>query len=166
MPRRLKKRVYLAGAMQASPDGGKKWRTTLTPKLEDLGFNVFNPCLKTDGPIFDELGWKKFEWAEIKKPENRPLYLEVMHRIVTADAAAVTESHIVVCYWDRYVMHGAGTQGELTLAAFHNIPVYIVLAGDLTFDDLPGWIVGCSTEVFKSFTDLVSFLDYHARKSN
>jgi hypothetical protein len=151
--------VYLAGAMQAAPDSGKTWRTKITPRLEDVGYKVFNPCLSTDGPIFEELGWKKFEWSEIKKPENRELYKEVMNRIVKADLAAVTDSDVVVCYWDQYVPKGAGTQGELTLACFHNLPVYIVMAGDMSFDSLPGWVVGCATEVFSSFTELIDFLE-------
>ena len=43
-----KKHVYLAGAIEAAPDKGTRWRTILTPQLEELGYKIFNPCLETD----------------------------------------------------------------------------------------------------------------------
>lgn len=163
-----KSQVYLAGAIQAAPDQGKRWRTILSQQLFDLGFKVFNPCERTDGPILERFGWKKFAWDEIKKPDNREQYLEVMREIVNKDLTAMLESDIIVVYFDRYVQLGAGTYGEMTVATWHNmnchrakekIPVYVVLASDMEFNSLPGWIVGCTDKVFDSFKTLVDYLE-------
>jgi hypothetical protein len=51
---------------------------------------------------------------------------------------------------------GGGTYGELTVAYYHNIPVYMVAAKPLS--QISGWILGCATEFFESFEELKEFL--------
>jgi len=153
-----KKQIYLAGAIEAAPDKGTRWRTIVTPQLEELGYEVFNPCLETDGVILKELGWKKFNWEKIRKPKWREKYLHIMRRIVEEDLKAVLASKYVLVYFDKYVQQGAGTYGEVTVAVNHDIPVYIVLAGDLEFKNIPAWVVGCTTQVFDGFKEFLEFL--------
>jgi len=153
-----KKHIYLAGAIEAAPDKGTRWRTVLTPQLEELGYAVFNPYTETDGLMLKELGWKKFDWNKLRKPEWRDKYLYITHRIVEEDLKAVVASKLLVVYFDRYVQQGAGTYGEVTIATYVGIPVYIVLAGDLEFENLPAWVVGCTTKIFNSFKELLTFL--------
>ena len=153
-----KKHVYLAGAIEAAPDKGTRWRTVLTPQLEEMGYDIFNPCVETDGVILKELGWKKFNWEKIRKPKWRDKYLHIMRRIVEEDLKAVLASKFVIVYFDRYVQLGAGTYGEVTVAVNHDIPVYIVLAGDMEFENIPAWVVGCTTTIFDSFKELLDFL--------
>ena len=101
-----KKQIYLAGAIEAAPDKGTRWRTIVTPQLEELGYEVFNPCLETDGVILKELGWKKFNWEKIRKPKWREKYLHIMRRIVEEDLKAVLASKYVLVYFDKYVQQG------------------------------------------------------------
>lgn len=154
-----KHKAYLAGAIEAAPDQGKRWRTIIEPQLQKLGFETFNPCTKTDGPILEEMGWKKFDWEKIKTPEFRDDYLKVMRKIVQADLKAILECSCVVVYFDKYVPKGAGTYGEITIAEHFNIPVYLVLAGDMEFNHIPAWVIGCTDHVFDSFKDLFVFLE-------
>lgn len=153
-----KKHIYLAGAIEAAPDKGTRWRTVLTPQLEELDYKIFNPCLETDGVILKELGWKKFNWEKIRKPKWREKYIHIMQRIVQEDLKAVMNSKFLVVYFDRYVLLGAGTHGEITVATNHDIPVYMVLAGDMEFKNLPAWFIGCTTQIFDSFKELLDFL--------
>jgi len=153
-----KKHIYLAGAIEAAPDKGTRWRTILTPQLKELGYETFNPCVETDGPILEELGWEKFKWDKMREPKYRDKYLHIMHRIVEEDLKAVVASKFLVVYFDKYVPQGAGTYGEVTIATHVGIPVYVVLAGDLEFESLPAWVVGCTTEIFNSFKELLTFL--------
>lgn len=39
-------RVYLSGPMDRCPQGGKKWREQITPKLQNFGLVVVDPCNK------------------------------------------------------------------------------------------------------------------------
>jgi hypothetical protein len=153
-----KKKAYLAGAIEAAPDQGKRWRTILSEQLDEMGWKYFNPCTETDGPILEELGWKKFKWEKIKTPKYRDEYLFVMNRIVEEDLKALLDCSCVIVYFDQYVPKGAGTYGELTIARHFNIPVYLVRAGDMEFNDIPAWVIGCTTKVFESFKDLRDFL--------
>jgi len=155
------KQIYLAGAIEAAPDKGTRWRTILTPELKELGFDVFNPCLETDGAILQELGWEKFKWEKIRTPEYRDQYFKIMQRIVEEDLKAVLASKCIVVYFDKYVSQGAGTYGEITLAADKNIPIYLVLAGEMSFETLPAWVVGCvgtPSNVFSNFRELIAHL--------
>ena len=38
--------AYLCGAMDRVKDGGVKWRQYMTPKLQELGVGVLDPCDK------------------------------------------------------------------------------------------------------------------------
>ena len=68
-------RVYLVGAMDRAPDGGKKWREKATPVLKEMGIKVLNPCKKPiDIGLEDEDGRKKRreyrkkgEWEKLAK---------------------------------------------------------------------------------------------------
>ena len=46
MKRLNKQRCYLAGAIDRVPDRGNGWRDFITPFLESLGVEVFNPLKK------------------------------------------------------------------------------------------------------------------------
>lgn len=153
------KQIYLAGAMEAAPDKGARWRTILTPQLEKLGYKAFNPCKETDGAILEQYGWAKLDYEKIKTPKYRKQYLEIFRKIVLADLEAVLSSDMLIVYFNKYMWQGsAGTHGEITVARRNNIPVYIVLAGDMDFEDIPAWVVGCTTSVFDSFKEFLDFL--------
>lgn len=159
-----KKYVYLAGAIEAAPDKGKRWRTIITPKLEKLGYAVINPYLDLDGKILEDYGWATLDHKKIRTQKYRKDYFVVMEKIVKEDIRAVLKSKFIIVYFDRYVQKGAGTYGEVTLARYKNIPVYVVLAGDQSFEDIPAWVVGCTTQVFNSFKELRTFLNLLGEK--
>jgi len=68
-------RVYLVGAMDRAPDGGKGWREEITPPLQEMGIHVLSPCKKPiDIGLESEDGRKKRkehkrkgEWDELAK---------------------------------------------------------------------------------------------------
>ena len=53
-------------------------------------------------------------------------------------------------------MRGAGTKGELTMAKYFGKPVYLVTS--IPYHDIPGWVLGCTTQLFSSFDELNVFL--------
>ena len=62
----------------------------------------------------------------------------------------------IICLWDENVLKGAGTHAEVTIAYECNKPVFLV--NKLEFNDLSGWIMACSEEIFPNFDSLKSFL--------
>ena len=91
------------------------------------------------------------------KKTDLPRYKDFMNKFVLRDIDAVTkEANYIICLWNEEVFKGAGTHGEVTLAFEHKIPVYVV--NQVPLRDLSGWIIACSTEIFKNFEELKLFL--------
>lgn len=158
--RTIKECVYLAGAIERSPDGGAAWRLEITPKLETAGYTVFNPCVETDGKLAEKLGWDEFsieKWRKLKK-EDYQLFSEVGKWIVEQDLDAVAISDVMFVYFDKYVTQGAGTYGEITLARYLEKDVYIALASGFSKEDIPLWVTGCATKIFNDIDAALAYM--------
>ncbi|MEI7633729.1 MAG: hypothetical protein WCK47_05560 [bacterium] len=149
-----RKRVYLAGAIEFAPDGGKPWRRDIARFLtHELGLDVFDPCTNEFEILTGEEKTSFREW----KSSDRPRFLGVVRRIIDHDLDNLLHHTLfIICYWDRHVTRGAGTAGELTMAHHHGIPIYLVPGMPLA--EVSSWAAGCATEIFGSFDDLKQFL--------
>jgi hypothetical protein len=144
-----KKCVYLAGAIERAPDSGATWRRYVQGILTDLGFTVFNPCFEE----FDVLDAEEKKYFRHWKTEDPEKFQKAIRKILERDLHHLMHhTQLVVCYYDRYAMEGAGTAGELTLAYWARIPVYLVLG--IPRAEVPSWILGCATRVFEDFRAL------------
>ena len=149
------KRVYLSGGMEYSADEGRDWRAALQSWLVNtLHCEVFNPnhesdrFFRTHHPAVD---FRKLKDGDIQQ------YKTIAAGLVDLDCKEIAErSDFVICYWDESAMRGAGTKGELTMARYFGKPVYIVTA--MPHKEIPGWILGCATEMFASFEEMKAFL--------
>ncbi|MFH0792705.1 MAG: hypothetical protein V2A74_01590 [bacterium] len=146
--------VYLAGSIEHSPDGGRCWRAELTPFLRDeLGHKVYDPSIEETHDLTEDeklhfRTWKTNQFARFQG---------VIRRVIDQDLSLLlNKTDYVICFWDQHVLRGAGTHGELTLAYWNKIPVYLVLG--FPRDDVSSWILGCVEAVFDSFDELKSFL--------
>ncbi len=146
--------VYLAGAIEAAPDDGRVWREEITKFLKnELGYAVHDPSRQevtvlTPAEHDQFRAWRRTDF---------PRFQEVIHRIIKHDLKQILfNTDFIICKWDEYVRDGGGTQGELTLAFLHNIPVYLVT--DLPVEKISSWILGCVTEIFDNFQALKSTL--------
>jgi hypothetical protein len=147
--------VYLSGGMEYAADEGKGWREQMEVWLQkEFSANIFNPnreserFLQANYPEVQFRAWKR------KQPEQ---FKEMVTRIVDIDCREIAErSDVVICLWDDSAAKGAGTKGELTMARFFRKPVYLVT--QIPFAEIPGWVIGCTTEVFPSFSVLQEFL--------
>ena len=148
-------RVYLSGGMEYAADEGRDWRRSVQEWLEQtLKCTVFNPnresdrLLRTLCPDGDFRALKKRDLTK---------YSTIVSQLVDYDCLEIAQrTDFVICYWDASAMRGAGTKGELTIAKYFGKPVYIVTS--MTPDDIPGWVLGCTTKVFSSFDELKAFL--------
>jgi hypothetical protein len=145
--------VYLSGAIEYAPDHGKTWRAALTPFLLSLGHEVYDPAMDekknlTDVEMREFRSWKR---------NDLPRFQATLRKIIAYDLDWIEQrADCVVAFWDEHAQRGAGSQAEVTLAHRRGIPVYLV-AG-VPVEQVSGWILGCSTEVFTGFDQLHAFL--------
>ncbi len=146
--------AYLAGAIENAPDGGAGWREDLSRFLmEELNHNVFNPCLEESHILTPEEFRHFREWKTVDLQRFR----RVIHRIIKTDInMLIQKADYLICLWDEYVHNGGGTHGELTMAFWYNIPVFMVT--EIPMEGMSSWIIGCTTEIFHDFESLKLFL--------
>ena len=145
---------YLAGSIEYSPDLGKGWRAEITPLLESLGHQVYDPAL-------DEMkNLTETEVAQFRswKATDLDRFQQTIRKIIAYDLDLIEHRcDAMVCYWDQYAGRGAGTQGELTFAHRLGMPVYMIC--DVPVEQISGWLLGCATEVFSSFEEFNEFMN-------
>jgi hypothetical protein len=149
-----RKHVYLAGAIEFAPDGGRAWRREMAAFVRnELGLLCYDPCVEEISPLTPEERAAFRHW----KATDRSRFLPVIRRIIDQDLDMLLHrTRFVVCLWDEHARGGAGTAGELTLAYRMGIPVYMVLA--MPAAAASSWILGCATEVFTDFEALKTHL--------
>jgi len=141
--------VYLAGAMEYAPDFGMDWRRALTPILINMNYIVINPCLTTPHTL-----------SNTKLDKDLDSYRqEIREKIILPDLKLIDGCDLIIVNWDKYVKFGGGTHGELTYALINNIPVYLIES--IPREEIPGWILGCTTKTFQSIEELKEFLTNH-----
>jgi hypothetical protein len=145
--------AYLSGSIEYSPDHGKAWRAALTPFLQSLGHDVYDPA-EDEKKNLTEVERREFRgW----KHSDLPRFQQTIRKIIAYDLDWIEHrSDYVIAYWDEYASRGAGSQAELSLAHRRGIPVYLVT--ELPVGDVSGWILGCASEVFYSFDQLKQFM--------
>ncbi len=153
--------VYLAGAIEHAPDGGRAWREEISRFLAGtLGHRVFNPCVEENHLLSAEEFRQFRRWKETDLPQFR----RTMRKLIDTDLDILLhKTDYVVCLWDEHVLNGGGTHGELTVAYHRNIPVYMV--SRIPRDNISSWILGCTTELFEDFGQLKVFLEGKFKKN-
>lgn len=145
--------IYLSGAIEYSPDRGKSWRESLTPFLESLGHEVYDPAADERKNLSEEelrhfRGWKLTDLERFQR---------TVRKIIAWDLEWVERrADCVVAYWDEHAPKGAGSQAELTFAHRRGIPVYLVVG--LPLERVSGWVLACATRVFTDFDELRAHL--------
>ena len=147
-------KIYLAGAIEAAPDDGQSWRADLTEFLDrELGWEVFDPSQHEQDFLTDHEKANFRSWKSIDINKFRPVISKIIDRDLDQ---LLNQCDAIIVLWDKYVLPGGGTHGELTLAYEHKMPVYLVLG--MPIEQVSSWIVGCTTEIFQDFVSLKKYL--------
>lgn len=157
MPARSKKpRAYLSGGMEYSRGEGADWRLAMESWLRTtLAHSVFNPNVAS-AAFLRKRGYRKSSFRVLKS-RNLNAYVRIVSAIVDRDSREIVDNaSYVICKWDRSAERGAGTKGEVTLAKLVRKPVYVVTT--VRPENIPGWVLGCTTKMFRSFSELKEFL--------
>jgi hypothetical protein len=141
--------------MEYAVNEGMDWRAATQEWLEkELQCVVFNP--NRESVRFFSKHYPSCNFRSLKHTDLSQ-YQTIVSKLVDLDCKEIADrSDFVVCYWDESAMKGAGTKGELTMAKYFGKPVYLVTS--IHHYDIPGWVLGCTTEILPSFEALKAFL--------
>jgi hypothetical protein len=141
--------------MEYATNEGRDWRREMHDWLTtSLQCNVFNPNEESDKHFATH-----YPNVDIRSLKNTDIvqYASIVSHLVEIDCKEIAErSDLVICYWDDSAMRGAGTKGELSIAKHFGKPVYMVTT--MKHEEIPGWILGCTSLIFSSFDELKTFL--------
>src|SRR6202167_2320816 len=145
--------AYLSGPIEYAEDAGRLWRRKLAPYLrEQLGHRVYDPAEDEKKNLSDEEAAHFREW----KSSDVERFRRVVRKIIAFDLDIIeNDADYLICYWDAQTKSG-GTSAELTIAHRKGIPVYLVTT--LRSQEISGWMLGCSDQVFASIEQLKAFL--------
>ena len=154
--------AYLSGGMEFAENYGADWRTDLGRWLkEKMDHSSFDPVRESKVFLGSEYPGVDFRAT---KTEDFPKHQEIAKKIVALDChEIILKSDYVICYYDESAQRGAGTKGELTVAAIFGKPVYFVAGMEI--GKIPSWVLGCTDEIFANFQELKTFLlkKYHGK---
>jgi len=147
--------AYLCGPIEFADGGGKLWREKLAPFLRDhLGHQVYDPAQDEKKSLTDEEAAHFREW----KLTDLDHFRHVVRKIIHFDLDVIeNRADYVICFWGDATAQSGGTPAELTVAYRKGIPVYMVTP--LPHDQISGWMLACSDQVFATIEDLKMFLN-------
>ena len=143
-------KVYLSGAIEHSPDGGRGWRQEIAVLIrEELRHEVYDPAADEKKGLTEEERVNFRRW----KVDDPIRFRETVRKIIAWDLDKIErEVDYVIAFWDRAAGQGGGTAAEITLAHRLGKPVYLLL--DMPAVEASGWILSAATEVFESLEAL------------
>ena len=147
--------AYLCGPIEFAQDGGRLWRRKLAPFLrETLGHRVYDPAEDEKKNLTDEESAHFRSW----KASDPDRFRRVIRKIIAFDLDLIeNKADYLICYWDGEAgAQGGGTSAELTFAHRKGIPVYLVTHQPI--EQISGWMLGCSDQLFASVEELKKFL--------
>jgi len=147
--------AYLSGGMEYAENYGADWRTKMESWLQkELGHESFNPVKASEKFLTSK--YPGVDFRETKLGDFAK-HRQIAKEIVGLDCGEIIlRSNYLICYYDESAQRGAGTKGELTVAAIFNKPVYFVVG--METEKIPSWVIGCADEIFTDFQSLKNFL--------
>ena len=142
--------AYLSGPIENAKDDGISWRDDITIWLDShLNHKVFNPVRETQSKIKE---CTKNDFRSMKRTDPFE-YKKIIRKIIKLDLEAViNDSDYLIVNWDKSVLKGGGTHGEITMAYWIKKPIYIVTS--LPIEDMSSWIFACADFVVDDFQHL------------
>ncbi len=147
--------AYLSGGMEYADNYGADWRSDMEGWLRNnLAHSCFNPVRESErflGSRYPDIDFRR------SKSEDFEKHRQIARDIVRLDSREIImRSDYVICFYDDSAQRGAGTKGELTIAALMGKPVYLIRGMDIA--DIPSWVIGCADRIFDDFAGLKLFL--------
>ena len=159
-------KTYLAGPIdRVNIAEAQEWRNWITEQLKPFHIETLNPFDKQGGDGGDRLAKKRKDlhnWnldGEIDKIRNL-----VGIEVIPPDLVMVEQCDFLTLYIPS--LNGGseicGSYGETTYAFKLKKPILIITDRKLKPNEVPNWIIGCSTKIF---TNWDSYLNYVSSKT-
>lgn len=154
---RLKnQRCYLAGAIDRVPDRGTQWRDFITPFLESLGVEVFNPLKKPTNLGKEDESMARYK-KKLKEHKEYDKLSELMRTIRSIDLRMVDVSDFLIVNLDIDT-HPCGTLEEIFWANRQKKPILVHMVQGKT--SAPDWLFGTIPHqfIFNDWKEIMSYL--------
>lgn len=148
--------VYLAGGMQASPDGGVKWRRNIKQILNQKGYYCIDPTMEENCLELDD-GWKE------SINSNFTFFQKNMRKIIDNDLYFVKMANHIICMYDDFI--GGGSFHEIGECYLQNKNLYILNLHKKPISKLSWWALGCCTKIVESYGELINLFQDISDKS-
>jgi len=136
---RLKgQRVYLAGAVDRVADRGVGWRQYITPFLQSINVDVFDPLQKPGKIGIENEETYKYK-NELKQAKKYDQLSEIMKTIRSFDLRLVDISDFLIVHIDINT-HPCGTLEEIFLANRQKKPIIVHI--EQGKHNCPDWLFG------------------------
>ena len=150
--------AYLCGAMDRVADGGVEWREHITPRLQELGVGVFNPCNKPSDYALEDEDTRELIHA-LKRSEKYEDIAAIMKPICAVDLRMVDIAHFIIMNIDMD-NHLCGSYHEAFGAIGQKKPVVIMCKQGKR--GLPNWMFGVVPHqmVFSNWSETIEYLHH------
>lgn len=149
------KSCYLCGPISLDENDGVLWRDKITPKLEEMGVIVRDPCKKTE---HGEIGSDKAYFSSLIKERKFKQVKEEFYRVAKSDLRMVDLSDFLIV---EYVpsIPTVGTWHEIVVATHIQHKPVLVHCSEENLDKLNPWLLTLIKD-FWLFTSWEQMLDY------
>jgi nucleoside 2-deoxyribosyltransferase len=156
MSRLKRQRCYLAGAIDRVPDRGTQWRNAITPFLQSLGIEVFNPLQKPTNIAVEDKHTALYK-KRLKKSKKYDELSELMRNIRSVDLRMVDVSDFLLVNLDLDT-HPCGTLEEIFWANRQKKPILIHMVQGK--EATPDWLFGTIPHymIFDNWTGIQEYL--------
>ena len=122
--------VYLSGAIEACQDKGKTWRQRMTPFLEGLGLQIWDPLVKPYWvPPIDgvrQASWKRYFGPTSEWPDGSKNIAFLHNKLLRQVCLALANNcNIMIVKIDKAIPT-FGTWEEVGIAQRRGIPVFFI----------------------------------------
>ena len=145
-------KIYLAGAIEFSPDHGAGIRQQLINEFKDTNFELINPC--------------DFEYNQAEFPTLLSYQKEESHnfsdclknaiKVSNGDIKSLSNCHALISVIDEFC--GTGTASEMSVANILGIPIFSLIKNSDNWRNINPWILGQTTFLFYSINDLKEYI--------
>ena len=158
MNRLNKQRVYLAGAMDRVPDRGSTWRDNITPFLEQLGIEVFNPISKPTNIGLEDEDTHLIK-TKLKQQGRYDELSSMMKMIRSVDLRLVDISDFMIVNLDLNV-HPCGTLEEIFWANRQKKPIIVHMVQGK--NQAPDWLFGTIPHqtIFSNWEEIKAYITH------
>ncbi len=150
--------MYLSGGMEFKEELGGPWREWLTTEFAKQGIDTIDP-VKIEGPSEEGIPIQDALTSLKNKGDLESVRCIVRSALFRKDIFAIQLCDAIIVLYDESAQKGAGTLSEAWEAFREGRPVYLV--SSFPMSQIPTWLIGETTIIFKSFQDLLTYTKDH-----